>query len=74
MFETRHERLLTTAEFAIRVARYAGFALGIVAVALGGGVIGYHVTENLPWVDALVNAAMILGGMGPVNQLHTTAG
>jgi len=74
MFETRHQPLLSTAAFALRVSRHAAFALAIVAMALGGGVIGYHVTENLPWVDALVNAAMILGGMGPVNPLHTTAG
>lgn len=42
--------------------------------ALGIGVLGYHGTEGLPWLDALVNASMILGGMGPVNELHTNAG
>lgn len=38
------------------------------------GVLGYHLFENLPWIDSLVNAAMILGGMGPVNELHTNGG
>jgi hypothetical protein len=34
----------------------------------------YHWVEGLDWPDAFLNAAMLLGGMGPVNQLHTTAG
>ncbi len=38
------------------------------------GMAGYHWLEDLAWVDAYVNAAMILGGMGPVDQLHTSAG
>ena len=46
----------------------------IVLVALGGGILGYHGLEGLTWIDATVNAAMILGGMGPVNELRTTAG
>ena len=48
--------------------------LGLIGGSLALGVIGYHVLEGLSWVDALVNASMILGGMGPVNELHTTAG
>lgn len=35
------------------------------------GVVGYHYTEGLAWIDALLNASMILGGMGPVDVLHT---
>ncbi len=38
------------------------------------GIIGYHSLEGLSWVDSTLNAAMILGGMGPVNELHTTGG
>jgi hypothetical protein len=38
------------------------------------GIVGYHEFEGMAWVDATVNAAMILGGMGPVNELHTNAG
>ena len=49
-------------------------ALFIVSASLAAGMYGYHAFEGLPWVDAFVNAAMILGGMGPVNELHTTAG
>jgi hypothetical protein len=42
----------------------------IVAVAIG--IVGYHVLAKLPWVDSFLNAAMILGGMGPVDKLETT--
>jgi hypothetical protein len=45
----------------------------IIAIALGIGILGYRLLEDLPWVDAILNASMILGGMGPVNELHTTA-
>jgi hypothetical protein len=38
------------------------------------GVLGYHFLEGLGWLDALLNASMILGGMGPVNELHRDAG
>ena len=38
------------------------------------GICGYHYIEGIPWVDSLLNASMILGGMGPVDSLHTTAG
>ena len=46
----------------------------VIAVSLGIGMIGYHVFEKLPWIDAFLNAAMILSGMGPVATLQTDAG
>lgn len=45
----------------------------MVGVALGIGVLGYHWLAELPWIDSLLNASMILGGMGPVDPLHSTA-
>jgi hypothetical protein len=48
--------------------------LGVVMVALALGMVGYHHFETMSWVDAYVNAAMILSGMGPVAELKTTAG
>ena len=45
----------------------------VIAIALGIGILGYRILDDLPWVDAILNASMILGGMGPVNVLHTTA-
>ncbi len=73
-YETRTEPLLSEAEYYARLALQAVRALGLVAVALGIGILGYHHFEGMSWIDALVNAAMILGGMGPVGELHTNAG
>jgi hypothetical protein len=46
--------------------------LGIGTLALGMAI--YHWVERLAWPDAFLNAAMLLGGMGPVDPLHTTLG
>lgn len=46
----------------------------MVVIALGIGVCGYHFIEKIPWIDSILNASMILGGMGPVTELKTTAG
>ena len=72
-YEHRHEPLLPRAAFLLRVTLHAAIALGIVFGALFIGVVGYHFFARLSWIDALVNASMLLGGMGPVNELHTTA-
>jgi len=74
MFEHRDEPLLPLAAFLRRVVRFVVVDLAILGVALGVGVLGYHYFEGLAWIDALLNASMILGGMGPVNPLQTTAG
>ena len=74
MYEHRTERILTRIEFFFRVIRHVLLSLGIITFVLGVGIFGYHFTENLSWIDALVNASMILGGMGPVNDLNTTGG
>ena len=49
-------------------------AVGVVAVSLLIGAYGYHRTEGLAWIDALLDASMILTGMGPVHALQTNAG
>jgi len=54
-----------------RLARNGLIVLLLVAIAVGVGAAGYHYLANLPWLDATLNAAMILTGMGPVNQLDT---
>lgn len=48
--------------------------LHIMAASLLMGVMGYHLTEGMGWLDSLLNASMILGGMGPVDTLHTSSG
>jgi hypothetical protein len=54
--------------------RSLALALGIIGISLGLGIFGYHFCAGLSWLDALLNASMILTGMGPVNELHTTWG
>jgi hypothetical protein len=60
--------------FLRRVARWGALAVAVILVSLAVGVCGYHYLDRLPWVDSLLNASMILGGMGPVDPLKTTAG
>lgn len=74
MYEHRHEALLPFPYFVRRVAKSFYVAATIIMLALGMGVLGYHVLEGLSWIDAILNASMILGGMGPVAELHTTVG
>ena len=56
------------------MARAAMVALGLVVVSLLVGMLGYHVLEGMSWIDAFVNASMILSGMGPLGELHTRGG
>jgi len=72
MFERRHAPLLPTSHFARRLAAFAALSFAIVAGSLGLGAAGYHWFAGLPWIDALLNAAMILTGMGPVDPMKTT--
>lgn len=74
MFEHKSERLLSRAAFYRRLALSFGFSCVVVFGTLLMGVCGYHVFAGLPWIDALVNASMLLGGMGPVDPVHTVAG
>jgi hypothetical protein len=74
MFEHRRQPLIPPHEFLIRQLIYLFVALMIITGSLLLGMAGYHYLEHLSWIDALVNAAMLLGGMGPVNELHTNAG
>lgn len=74
MFEHRSEPMLSRREFVQRVGTFALFALLLIGISLCIGVLGYRLLEGMPWVDALLNSAMILGGMGPVSELYTVSG
>jgi hypothetical protein len=74
MFEHRSKPLLPRSEFIKRMIFFALLSAGFVMFSLLMGMIGYRIFENFSWVDAFVNAAMLMGGMGPVNELHTDAG
>jgi hypothetical protein len=65
---------LSRAAFLGRLAASCGAAVALIAVSLIIGMCGYKYLENMSWVDAFVNAAMILSGMGPVETLHTSGG
>jgi hypothetical protein len=74
MFEHKSEPLLPMRLFLGRLARSAALGLAIVAVSLLIGMIGYRLFVSLGWVDAFLNASMLLGGMGPVDAPKTAAG
>lgn len=74
MFEHRRDPLLPRHRFFWRVASYLALSAAAIGVALGIGVLGYHHLGGLPWIDALVNASMILGGMGPVDPITSRVG
>ena len=74
MYEHRNRPLLSRAKFVARIARHLLLALLLIGIALGIGVLGYHYLGELSWIDSLLNASMILSGMGPVDPLHSSAG
>ena len=74
MFEHRKSPLLPRAAFGRRLGKCFLLVGGVILVALGVGMAGYHVFEEMPWIDAFVNAAMILSGMGPLAPLKSTGG
>jgi hypothetical protein len=74
VFEHRSQPLIPLSLFIERLLRSTAAAMLVVVAALSVGMFGYHFIEDLSWVDSFLNASMILGGMGPVNELHSTAG
>jgi len=73
MFEHRSQPLLPARQFVLRVIRHVIIGLVLMFIALGIGMAGYHGLEGLSWLDSFLNASMILGGMGPVAELHNPA-
>jgi sterol desaturase/sphingolipid hydroxylase (fatty acid hydroxylase superfamily) len=74
MYEQRRTRPLTRQKFLIRVANHFALAAGLLLGSLLGGMAGYMFFESLAWRDAFLNAAMLLGGMGPVDGPKTNGG
>jgi hypothetical protein len=72
--EHRTAPLLPRPLFFRRAALGALLGFGLLSAALFAGMLGYHLTEHLLWLDSFVNAAMILSGMGPVAPMVTSAG
>jgi len=74
MYEHHKQPLASHRVFAQRLRRNGLIGLLLLGFSLGIGMLGYHFLENLSWIDSLLNASMILGGMGPVNPMKTDAG
>ncbi len=74
MYEHKSEPLLPQKLFFRRILIHSVLAFLIILISLAIGIIGYHYLEGLSWMDATLNASMILGGMGPVNGLKTNSG
>jgi hypothetical protein len=71
MHERRLRAIPSRAAFMRRVGRSTAISTALIAGSLGVGVLGYHFTAHLAWIDAFLNASMILTGMGPVSPLET---
>jgi hypothetical protein len=74
MYESRQSPLLPRRKFYARLGCHALFASAALALCVGLGMAGYHVFEDMGWVDSYVNATMILSGMGPLDPIKTTGG
>jgi len=72
-FERMNEKLAPVPVFISRVLEAVVMALGLIAVALILGIVGYHWIAGFGWLDSLLEASMILGGMGPIKELPTDA-
>jgi len=74
MFERRTQPLAHRRVFVHRLVMSAAFGLTLIALSLLAGMVGYHTLVGLPWIDAFLNASMILSGMGPLASPETFAG
>ncbi len=73
-FDYKEAPLASPATFAGRMLVNVIFATVLIAVVLGIGIYGYQATEGMSLIDAFLNSAMLLGGMGPVDAMKTDAG
>ena len=74
MYEHRKQQLAPMNIFYQRVLKHILIASAVMIVCLAMGILGYHYTANIPWLDAVHNASMILSGMGPVVEIKTVSG
>ena len=66
MYEARHAPLASRRRFVRRLVNHSGVAIALIVVSLGVGMGGYKYLQGMEWIDAFLNAAMLLGGMGPI--------
>lgn len=73
MFEHSKRPLASSRKYVQRQLKFVLYSLLLLGVSLGIGIVGYHYLGGLGWIDSLLNASMILTGMGPVNPMQTDA-
>lgn len=73
MFEKKSQNLISRKHFISRQVKFTLYAIGILGFSLSLGILGYMITANLNFIDSLLNASMILTGMGPVNPMPSDA-
>ncbi len=74
MFEHKSKPLLSRKAFARRMVFFGFLSAASIIFSLLAGMVGYHALEGLTWTDSFLNSAMLMGGMGPTNELHTEGG
>ena len=74
MYELHTEPLLPFKQFAYRLARHGGIVALVLIFSLVVGTTGFHWLALQEWIDAFLNSSMLLGGMGPVGEIRSTAG
>ena len=72
-YERRQDQLAPRSVFIKRIVASLVIALGIIVIALLIGIAGYHYIAGFNWIDSLLEASMILGGMGPIKELPNDA-
>jgi hypothetical protein len=74
MYEHHKQPLIDTKEFAKRMIQHGALSFFLVVVSLLIGMLGFHYFSDQLWIDALLNSAMLLGGMGPIGDMGPTSG
>jgi hypothetical protein len=67
----KQRNILPPRDFAKRMFRFFLISIGMISISLLIGILGYHYFADLGWIDSILNASMILTGMGPVDRLVT---
>ena len=74
MYEHRKQKLAPMSTFYQRILKNILLAVAVMFICIIIGILGYHYTADIPWLDAIHNSSMILSGMGPVVEIKTVAG
>ncbi len=74
MYEHKNQPLLSLKLFIVRLLKHFALSFSLFMVSLGIGVLRYRNFEGLSWIDAFLNASMILGGMGPIDKISSING